>query len=315
MQNKDFTSLLNRYLAGQASEEEEAQLAQFFEQSGDSAKDTRLSASEQDRMFASFSESPRFREIPVRNSLRRLRSWPAAAASLLVIASALAWLLLRNTTLREKAIVYKEVKTGKGQLLTVLLPDSTEITLNANSTLRYHPRFAEVREVMLTGEALFKVHNDPAHPFRINTGDSLLTEVLGTAFNINSYENQPNTRVTVLSGRVRVQHGATVLGILSQQQALAYDRDTRSSTGVISAANAATSWTRGEWIYDGMTIADLQSLLNNYYGITVKAGKTFTTSASMNFHKRQDAREIVSIFCAVTGCQYKWTDATTVILF
>ena len=56
--------------------------------------------------------------------------------------------------------------------------------------------------VSLEGEAYFKVAKDPRHPFIVKCGE-IETMVLGTEFNIRSYNNQPE--VALISGSVAVK--------------------------------------------------------------------------------------------------------------
>lgn len=326
MQKQDFNSLLQNYLDGKASPEEEALLASFFEHSGNPLKNTTLSAGDKDRLLSNFSRSPRFRSPELVRHKNRLawlsplRHWQSAAIWVLVIGSIFVfWPSPKNKSSSEYNTVYKEIKTGIGKTARLLLPDSSEIILNANSTLRYAADFARNRRVQLIGEALFKVHPDKAHPFRISTADSLVTEVLGTQFNINSYAGSPHTKVTVLSGRVQVQKKENILGILTRHQAIVYDRQTgRSAEVAVTATNNGISWIKGEWIYDGMNLTDLQALLENYYGITATytgKAKQLSTDANMNFNQQQTAQDIVNIFCMAAGCRFKWNDKTRVELF
>jgi transmembrane sensor len=133
------------------------------------------------------------------------RRWMAAASLTLLIT--LGGLLFYYSWYKGQVMV----QTSKGERRALLLPDSTQITLNENSTLRY-PRYWNsnaVRRVQLTGEAFFEVkhlNRDTRHiqnkeRFIVNTSD-LFIEVLGTRFNVRNRNNQ--TRVALVSGRILV---------------------------------------------------------------------------------------------------------------
>ncbi|SEW17945.1 FecR family protein [Chitinophaga sp. YR573] len=73
------------------------------------------------------------------------------------------------------------------------LADGTEVHLNASSTLRFPFIFpGKTREVYLEGEAYFTVAHNPAQPFIVHTGTASVI-ALGTAFNVNSYDNKVMT--------------------------------------------------------------------------------------------------------------------------
>ena len=119
-----------------------------------------------------------------------------AAAAILVLAVIIGAIFLPGLT-QKKYITNLE----RGQ---ILLPDSTSVTLNAKSEIRYPRKFSKnTRRVTFRGEAFFEVKPDKNQPFIIKTKEVEI-EVLGTSFNVNSYENRPNIDVVVNTGKVAV---------------------------------------------------------------------------------------------------------------
>ena len=83
-----------------------------------------------------------------------------------------------------------------------LLPDSSTVSLYANSTLRYPEPFDnKQRALSLEGKALFAVAKDQARPFIVTAG-LVETTVLGTEFSVQ--EEQGRINVKLYSGRVRL---------------------------------------------------------------------------------------------------------------
>jgi ferric-dicitrate binding protein FerR (iron transport regulator) len=110
---------------------------------------------------------------------------------LLVIGSIL-WLRYSSSRIYE---------TAKGQHSTILLQDSSEITLNYLSELKVQRSpFEKARRVSLKGEALFHVRKNGT-PFIITT-DIGTVQVLGTQFNVRVRDEK--MEVAVLSGSVRL---------------------------------------------------------------------------------------------------------------
>ncbi|MGK7390514.1 MAG: FecR family protein [Candidatus Cyclobacteriaceae bacterium M2_1C_046] len=74
------------------------------------------------------------------------------------------------------------IETAVAEKTEVLLPDSSIVVLNALSSLTYNEdQWSEEREVILTGEAFFKVKNGST--FDVNTNKGIVT-VVGTEFNV-----------------------------------------------------------------------------------------------------------------------------------
>ncbi|MCL6524944.1 MAG: FecR family protein [Thermoflavifilum sp.] len=111
-----------------------------------------------------------------------------------------------------RPVLATKEKSGHNQIITrygsrthVVLPDSSEVWLNAGSTLSYAENFAQasVREVFLQGEAYFDVHHDENHPFIIHTPDLDIRD-LGTVFNVKAYPDDPTIEATLISGSIEV---------------------------------------------------------------------------------------------------------------
>jgi transmembrane sensor len=76
--------------------------------------------------------------------------------------------------------------------------------LNAASSLYYPIVFGkDEHRVELTGETYFEITNDLKRPLVVVTPE-ITTEVLGTSFNINTYQDEPNVKVTLLEDSIRV---------------------------------------------------------------------------------------------------------------
>ncbi|MEJ7830748.1 MAG: FecR family protein, partial [Segetibacter sp.] len=100
------------------------------------------------------------------------------------------------------------VKTDYGNLKSVVLPDSSLVVLNANSTIKFSNKWgkSKSREVWLQGEAFFNVRHinkdssyiEKYEQFIVHT-DELIVEVLGTSFDIR--QRRGKTEVVLETGK------------------------------------------------------------------------------------------------------------------
>lgn len=89
---------------------------------------------------------------------------------------------------------------------TLLLSDSSVVTLAPGSAIRYYENFtATTRDISLSGEARFRVAKDEARPFTVYAGD-VVTTALGTCFMINAPSGGAVT-VKLFEGKVVVRPG------------------------------------------------------------------------------------------------------------
>lgn len=104
----------------------------------------------------------------------------------------------------EKQLV---VSTGIGETKEIVLSDNSKITLNSQSSLSYPSKFAkDKRLVQLSGEALFEIAKNPGKPFFVETS-GLEIQVLGTIFNVKSYNNEDLIETALLEGTIAISLG------------------------------------------------------------------------------------------------------------
>jgi ferric-dicitrate binding protein FerR (iron transport regulator) len=97
------------------------------------------------------------------------------------------------------------VATKYGEIRKLILPDSSSITLNANSAVKYADQWSNSkdREVWIDGEAFFSIkHTKDNQRFIVHTNEVDI-EVLGTEFNV--MERDKKVKVSLNSGRIKLQ--------------------------------------------------------------------------------------------------------------
>lgn len=164
--------------------------------------------------------------------------------------------------------------TPRGGYYHAILPDGTNVWLNAASTISYPSRFAnEERRVRLSGEAYFEVTSRKGHfsdtPFIVETDGQEIT-VLGTHFNISAYPDETSTRTTVLEGVVRVtdlnaQSLPSIELIAGQQSML--DADGLRKNEVNAADYVA--WKDNLFVFHHTTLRDILRQVSRWYDIDV----------------------------------------------
>ena len=119
--------------------------------------------------------------------------------------------LAYNAAAGTSEVLYNTISTPRGGQYQVVLPDGSKVWLNSASSLRFPTAFTGAeREVALTGEAYFEVEENPAKPFIVSSlpsaagGRGVEIKVLGTHFNVNSYDDESSIKVSLLKGSVQV---------------------------------------------------------------------------------------------------------------
>ena len=210
-----------------------------------------------------------------------------AAAAVLLVGGALLYPKLRGatpvgtsagTTAGTTPVPGTEVAitTAAGQRRMIDLPDGSRVTLGVASSLRARPGYGNgVREVELTGEAMFVVTHDESRPFRVYVGSSVV-EDLGTEFAIRAYAGEPALRVAVAAGSVSVRRGiSSASPVRLSPRDVATVRDT-GSIGVTHDVDVAkfTAFASGRLIFVDTPLSDVASDLSRWYGVEVRITDT-----------------------------------------
>ena len=157
------------------------------------------------------------------------------------------------------------VKVPAHATQTVVLPDGTEVCLNAKSTLIYPEQFAgNTRSVQLEGEAYFKVAHDEAHPFDVYAGHTV-TRVLGTEFNVRNYDAK-DIHVTLVKGSVEVSVADDCVRMQPNQ-----DVSLRGDKLNVANVNPKdfTSWREGMMYFDHATLRTIIQQIGAWYDLNV----------------------------------------------
>lgn len=155
-----------------------------------------------------------------------------------------------------------------GGLYRLTLPDGSKVILNSGSSLTYPVRFDDsIRLVKLIGEGYFEVAKDLKHPFKVETTDRQLLTVLGTHFNIKSY-NGELTETTLLEGKVALSsNGTNAKAILNPGQQSKFDTHTFKTQNV--NAEEAIAWSRNLFVFNNMTLGQIFKNLERWYDVDI----------------------------------------------
>jgi len=296
MTEPEFRALLERYLGGQASAEEQRLLDRFF----DSYRDGEAGLPGMSEPV----QAEILRNIRQRTDLgieivpaRRRYAWLAAAASVALLAVAGYFFFSADTSPSsgETQLAVKTLtrSTARGQRTTVLLGDGTQVRLNANSTLSYPERFTgDNREVILEGEGYFDVAHDPAHPFLVQSGHTT-TRVLGTSFNVHTAPDA--ITVTLVSGKVNISTGGANQTLQPNQQAVVNAGSTAITTRDVDVA-PYIGWTNNTLIFDHITVREALRQMENWYNVDIEADRAVESCLITARYEHESLENVLNSF-------------------
>lgn len=199
----------------------------------------------------------------------------AAVFSLPLLAFAVWSLFFQENSrqLAENEITWQEIQSPAGMRSHVVLPDGTDLWLNADSKIKYGiPFIRENRQVELTGEAFLKVTKNGKAPFVVNAGAASV-KVLGTRFNVKAYPEEEQIEIALSEGSVEFS-GTTVEGkkaeaTLIPNDFLVLDKQTGNVRLENRDLGKYISWYQNILIFDDTPMQEVAVTLERWYGVKV----------------------------------------------
>lgn len=178
-------------------------------------------------------------------------------------------LSLNRTTENTTRATWVEIHSPAGARTHFQLPDGSEGWLNSNSSIKYNTSFVNSRNIDVNGEAWFDVVSDSEHPFVVNT-PYYKVRVLGTQFNVLSYNDENETHVILQEGKVEVL-GKTgrILEKLNENQQLKLNKSTRKYRVEDIDAQSYTSWRDGLLIFKNIPLQEVFKRVGRKYNAEI----------------------------------------------
>jgi transmembrane sensor len=185
------------------------------------------------------------------------------------------YVTVRNASLKkqEEYVVMQTISSRQGMVTQFDLADGTKVWLNSGSALQFPNSFTgNLREVKLTGEAFFKVSKNEKQPFRIHAKD-LNIEVLGTSFNVVSYDDERQAEVVLVEGKVKLSAEKDLVkkefGEMLPGQRAVYSEITQTVQKQKVAIDKYIAWRDGNLIFRDDKMEDVARRLSRWYNVEI----------------------------------------------
>ena len=163
-----------------------------------------------------------------------------------------------------------EIKAPAWTRAQFSLPDGTTGWLNSNSSVKYNGNFNTHRQITLNGEAFFDVFKDKKRPFVVNTNEVNVT-VLGTRFNIASYENENNVEIVLEEGKLVFNNKEMKSSYtMNPNDLVVYNKTQKDFSTEVVQPNKYLSWTEGKLIFRNDPLDVIARRLERWYNINVE---------------------------------------------
>lgn len=197
-----------------------------------------------------------------------------------------------------------------GEMKQVLLPDGSEVWLNAGSMSLYSDDFSgPIRRLFLNGEATFRVEKDPERPFIVKT-QYMQVEALGTTFNVRSYVDAGTAAVTLEEGSVRVDVDGKVRisEVISPNEQFVYNHRQGKTSRLQVDAELVSKWREGYLVFEEASFEEIIRTLERRFNVTVyyDVRKYGGGRFSVKYTPYENVRQVLTILETLNP-GLKWT--------
>lgn len=180
-------------------------------------------------------------------------------------------------SLHKKELEFNQLIIPKGTFYHLVLSDGTKVWLNADSKIKYPVSFGQdKREVSLRGEGYFEVAKDSARPFIVST-DKMDVKVLGTTFDVNTYEDEGKSFVVLVEGLVEVSAGKGESRIITPGYMAEVDMHDVQAKIHVSKCDTEhyIAWKSGNFSFRNASLTEILKRVSRYYDVTVIREQVF----------------------------------------
>ncbi len=212
------------------------------------------------------------------------RRWLAVAATIALLAGVAVFMQVYTKTIGVPA----------GKHSTVLLPDGSNVRLNAQSAVTYKPlMWSFSRKIRFEGEAYFDVK--PGKKFEVVSTIGKTT-VLGTSFNI--YARNNDYQVTCVTGKVIVapkHHNETTILQPGQQAVLKQDGSLELFSGVNTSQTI--SWMENILNFTSVPLPKVFEEIGRQYGVVIRFPGQPDHIYTGTFKRTSDVEHALKLVC------------------
>lgn len=334
MDTEGYKKLLQKYLDGQCSEEEEALLQRWYD-SLDIMEMQQQAAPQGTELEAT---GTRIWERVAKHSLEKPKKksftlfYKVAAAALVLLS--LSWVYYEKTNL--VPLTYRlvegkpqEKENTSSEIQELHLSDGTHIQLYPGASLSFPKDFkGDSREVFLKGKAFFQVAKNKEKPFIVHNYHNDV-QVLGTSFMVVSAPEISENSIEVNTGRVWVRPRNTIFStakhvdeaiILTPNKRLAYNVKAGDFEEVLvdkpkpMAVDMESHATQYSFTFNDTPLSQVVNALEGMYGVRIilKNPKlqqcTFTGDLN-----DEDLFKKLTLLCATMGAKFSIQESTIII--
>lgn len=321
MNQEDIDHLLPRYCEGLATEEECRQVEAWIGES----EENRKMVDQMNTLYLAVDTVNVMRKVDTEKALDKVRSrmvvkkttwweWIQRTAAVLFIPLFIAFVVQYTNNSKPVLSQMLEIKTNPGMTTSVVLPDSTVVYLNSESSLRYPTFLKVIHEMWSCVERLICGSKRFKKKFFVSTPHASKIEVLGTHFNVEAYEDEPDVSTTLVEGHVCFHFNdrdyRVKKVVMKPGQKLVYSSTSGDVQLYATSGLSETAWKDGKIIFSNTPLEVALRMLEKRFNVTfIIKNIRLKTNAFTGTFTEQRLERILEYFKISSKIQWRYLES------
>ncbi|PSL47954.1 FecR family protein [Chitinophaga niastensis] len=345
MSQYEFDDLLEKYLAGLCSPQEEKVVLEWYKSFINESEIALSSEEKQDieskiwsNVYATVNREPVTTETPV-IPLRPRKLYRLAIAGCAALLVAAGWYWASHRSAVQPRVLFTQEAIPKNYSFfyneenknrEVTLNDGSIVQLQPGGAVYYPEMFSgKTRDVYLSGNAFFQITHDSTKHFIVHTEEGIVAEVLGTSFYVIHDKKTSKVEVSVVTGKVSVYERkkkndsiaglpANSIIITPNQKVTFKPENNQFVTSLVDDPKPVISATNGvppaRFIFEETSLDDVLATLEGTYAITIETdNQHFSNCHFTGDITKQNLYEKLDIICESIQASYEVKGTTIYI--
>ncbi|MVT39765.1 DUF4974 domain-containing protein [Chitinophaga oryziterrae] len=189
-----------------------------------------------------------------------------------------------------------------GKDYRVKLEDGTKVHMNSGSKLLFPFRFSGgKREITISGEAFVEVATNAALPFIVHTQHTTI-QVLGTSFNVNSYDSGKVT-VALVQGAVKINEVLLKPGYAASVSSKGTDVHSFDEENELA-------WRNDQYIFRHSPLKEIMPVLERWYDVQIVFDNPATADKVVTGHimRSDDITTVLNMLKKICNADYYYKE-------
>lgn len=169
----------------------------------------------------------------------------------------------------DKIQTFNQLIVPIGKRSSITFTDGSQIWVNAGSRVIYPAQFTvDSREIFIEGEIYLDIVHDTKRPFIVKTRKMEIRD-LGTQFGVSAYDNEANSHVVLVEGKVEIETKGERKSTLNPNQLFLYNNKSNEKSVHQVNTQDYVAWKDGYYQFNHQKLDIVLEKLCKYYGIKI----------------------------------------------